>query len=134
MQNYRVRVKDIDPLYDRFSAQDFELPLDAKRADPTAGFNPVETLLPSLGDCLLTVPDHVAELSKRSINRAWVELEAARQDNPPALTQIHYTLHLTSEAPRELLDRLVGLAERNTTVFQTLSQALPIEGSWEIST
>jgi putative redox protein len=133
MQNYRIRVERIDPSHAQASVRHFELLLGAKRGDPTAGFNPVETLLSALGDCLLMALDFVAELAKIPIAKAWIELEATRQDKPPVLTLIRYTLHLASEAPKERLDRLTGLAERNSTVFQTLSQALPIEGSWEIS-
>lgn len=133
MQNYRVRVERTDPLHARASVRDFELQLGARRADPTAGFNPVETLLSALGDCLLTALDYVAELSKITVAEAWIELEATRQDKPPSLIRIRYTLHLASEAPKDRIERLVGLAERNSTVFQTLSQAIPIEGSWEMS-
>lgn len=133
MQNYRIRVERIDPSHAQASVRHFELLLGAKRVDPTAGFNPVETLLSALDDCLLTALDFGAELAKIPIAKAWIELEATRQDNPFVLTRIRYTLHLVSEAPKERLDRLTGLAERNSTVFQTLSQALPLEGSWEIS-
>jgi len=132
MQNYLVHVERTDPYHARASVREFELRLGARRADPTAGFNPVETLLAALGDCLLTALDFVAELSKIPITGAWIELEATRQDKPPSLNHIRYTLHLASEAPKERLERLVGLAERNSTVFQTLSQTLPIEGHWEM--
>jgi uncharacterized OsmC-like protein len=132
MQNYQVRVERTDSDHARASVRDFELRLGAKRADPRAGFNPVETLLAALGDCLLTALDFVAELSKIPITGAWIELEATRQDKPPSLNHIRYTLHLGSEAPKERLERLVGLAERNSTVFQTLSQTLPIEGHSEM--
>lgn len=130
MQSYRVRVERTDSLHARASVRDFELRLGARRADPEAGFNPVETLLSALGDCLLTALDFVAERSQIALTEAWIELEANRQDKPPSLTGIRYTLHLTSDAPSERIERLVSLAERNSTVFQTLTRALPVEGSW----
>lgn len=133
MQNYRVHVERADSYHARAMVREFELRLGARRADPTAGFNPVETLLAALGDCLLTALDFVAELSKIPVTGAWIELEATRQDKPPTLTRIRYTLHLTSEAPKERLARLAGLAERNSTVFQTLNQTLPVEGRWEMN-
>ncbi|MHB1580943.1 MAG: hypothetical protein ACYCUJ_06130 [Acidithiobacillus sp.] len=46
---YNVRVERTDSLHVNASVRDFEIPLGAKRADPTAGFNPVETLLSSMG-------------------------------------------------------------------------------------
>ncbi|WP_123106148.1 OsmC family protein [Acidithiobacillus sulfuriphilus] len=129
-QTYHVRVERIDPLHVNASVRDFEIRLGAKRADPTAGFNPVETLLSSMGACLLTAIAFVAEASHIPLAGARIELEATRQDRPPILTQIHYMLYLKSDASPEQLDRLVDLAKRNSTVFQTVSLAVSVEGGW----
>ena len=61
MQSCRVRVECTDSLHARASVRNFELRLGARRADPEAGLNPVETLLSALGDCLLTALDFVPE-------------------------------------------------------------------------
>jgi uncharacterized OsmC-like protein len=74
----------------------------------------------------------VAETSRIPLDGAWVELEATRQDKPPTLTQIRYNLHLQSPAPQERLQQLVALAQRNSTVLQTLAQAVELEGTWEV--
>jgi len=164
MQTYTVQVERQDsPL-----VRTFTLELGAKRADPQAGFNPVETLLSSFGACLLTGLQFVAESSKIVIASAWIQLEATRQEKPPtlerfserkrpstplerlypahflplgvaakiaetAITRIRYKLHFQSSAPRERLEHLIELAQRNSTVFQTLSLAVPIESEWEVA-
>ena len=127
---YNVRVERTDSLHVNASVRGFEIQLGAKRADPTAGFNPVETLLSSMGACLLTAISFVAEASHIPLAGARIELEATRQDRPPILTHIRYMLHLKSDAPPEQLDHLVDLAKRNSTVFQTISLAVSVKGDW----
>ncbi len=124
-----MEVERIDEAHVRSTVRDFSLTLGARRADARAGFNPVETLLSAVGDCLLTALDFVAQMSRVPI--AAVEVEGERKDNPPTLTQIRYVLRIASEATDERLERVVELARANSTVFQTVSMAVPITGRWE---
>lgn len=133
MQTYQVRVERTDLQHARASVRAYTLELGARRADTEAGFNPVETLLAAAGACLLTGLQFVAKASQIPLESAWVELEATRQDKPPTLTQIHYRLYLQSPAPQERLQQLVVLAQRNSTVLQTLAQGVRLEGTWEVA-
>ncbi|MCL6527249.1 MAG: OsmC family protein [Thermaceae bacterium] len=133
MQTYSVHLERTDPRHVRATVRLFTLELGASRADPEAGFNPVETLLSAAGTCLLTGLQFVAQTSQIPLEGAWVELEATRQDKPPVLTQIRYRLYLKSPAPPQRLERLVELAQRNSTVLQTLAQAVALEGPWEVA-
>lgn len=130
MQSYTVEVRRLDPYHARAEVRDFTLALGARRADPSAGFNPVETLLSAVGDCLLTSLAHVADGSRVAIEAASVEVEAMRQENPPLLTHIGYVLSIRSDAPDERLGHLVDLAKTHSTVLQTVSQAVSVEGTW----
>lgn len=130
-QTYKVKVDRVDEAHARSTVRDFSLILGARRADAQAGFNPVETLLSAVGDCLLTALDYVSQLSRVPIAAAAVEVEGERQDKPPTLTQIRYVLRISSDAPDERLERMVELARANSTVFQTVSMAVPIAGHWE---
>lgn len=73
-ETYKVQVARMNPTHVRATVRNFQMELGGKRADLTAGFNPVETLLSAVG---------------------------------------------TFE-----------LAKKNSTVFQTVSLAVPIQGSW----
>ncbi len=126
-----MEVERIDEAHARLTVRDFSLTLGARRADAQAGVNPVETLLSAVGDCLLTALDFVAQLSRVPIAAATVEVEGERQDKPPTLRQIRYVLRIASEATDERLERVEELARANSTVFQTLSMAVPITGRWE---
>lgn len=130
MQTYKARVDRIDEFHAKASVREFSLVLGARRADPDAGFNPVETLLAAAGDCLLTALDHVARLSQVAVT-ASVELEAAREERPPRLTEIQWLLKVTSDASDERIERLVDLAQQNSTVFRTIALAVDTRGRWE---
>ncbi len=131
VQMYTVEVDRVDAAHAQARVRGFTLDLGARRADMDAGFNPVETLLSAMGDCLLTAVDFVAQLSHVPIEAAVITVEGARQDKPPTLTQISYVLRIASEAADERLERVVELARANSTVFQTVSMAVPITGRWE---
>ena len=126
-----MQVDRVDAAHARAKVRGFTLDLGARRADMDAGFNPVETLLSAMGDCLLTALDFVAGLSHAPIEEASIALEATRQDKPPVFIGIHYSLRLRSDLPDERLERLVALAQANSTVFQTVSKAVRIDGHWE---
>jgi putative redox protein len=129
MQRYGVRVVRTDPQHVEAEVRQFRLTLGAHRGDQGAGVNPVETLLSAVGACLLSAVASVADASHVSIKRAEVELSAERQDRPPTLVGLTYTLYLETDVTEERLERLMVLAERNSTVFQTIAKAIPVQGS-----
>lgn len=129
MQTYQVQVHRLNAQTVQASTRSFSVVLGAKRADETAGMNPVETLLSALGSCLLTSLAMVAELSHIPIGDVGVEVMGTRQDKPPRLVSVGYHLFAQTDVPAERLQRLVQMAERNSTVFQTLAQSLSISGT-----
>jgi len=128
MQYYEVVVTRQDAEHAVAQTREFALTLGARRGDSEAGFNPVETLLSAMGSCLLTSLQMVAELSRVPVDGMTISLAATREDRPPRLVAIHYRLGITSTWPTERLERLRQLAEKNSTVFQTLAQAVPVSG------
>jgi putative redox protein len=111
------------------AAREFSLTLGARRSDATAGFNPVETLLSAVGACLLTALQMVAELSQIRLNAMGIRVTGTRQDKPPQLVAVTYQLGVQTDVSEERLARLVQMAERNSTVFQTLALAIPVSGT-----
>jgi putative redox protein len=134
MQTYTVTVERTDASHVTAATREFRLTLGARRADLTAGFNPVETMLAAMGSCLLTALQMVAELSRLPVGSMAMELEAVRQDKPPTVVSAQYRLTVESPLPEERVVRLVHLAETNSTVFQTLSRAFPIERTVHVVT
>jgi putative redox protein len=129
VQTYTVQVRRQDVRHVTATAGAFALALGAHRGDAEAGFNPVETLLAALGSCLLTALQLVADLSAVPLTDASVELTAVRQDKPPRLVSVTYRLTARTPVPPDRLTRLVETALRNSTVFQTLTLAIPVSGT-----
>ncbi len=130
-QSYEVELdRTADGLRVRSKAREFTVELGAHRADPAAGFNAVETLLSAVGSCFSTSFAMVAELSHVAVGKLKVRVSAVRQDRPPLLTSIRYSAFIETDADDAKVARLVGLAERNSTVIGTLRGAVPLSGEW----
>lgn len=48
--------------------------------------------------------------------------------SPPTLTEIRFEMRVRADVDEEKLRRLLGLAERNSTVVSTLRLAIPVSG------
>lgn len=132
MQDYVVDVVRTPAGHALAETRSFHLDVGAHRGDPTVGFNPVETLLSALSACLMTSLAMVSEMSRVPVERMRMTVRGTRQDKPPVLVAVQYHLVIDTDLPAERIDRLIDLAQRNSTVFQTLSLAVPVSGTWEI--
>ena len=108
----------------------FGLELGAKSGDPTVGFNPAETLLAAVGACITSSLGLVASNSDVEIGALEVVVSGIRQDAPPRMISIHYALTIETKADDQKVERILRLAERNSTVVSTLQGALNITGEW----
>ena len=130
-QTYEVRIeRSPDGHHVSSSVRDFKLELGAHRGDPDAGFNAVETLLSAFGACFSSSFGMVAELSHVSIESLGMTVSAERQDKPPKITGIRYMAFIKADADDNKIDRLVALAERNSTVISTLRESVLVAGGW----
>ena len=129
MQPYAVHVRRDDQQHVAATTRQFSLTLGARRADATAGFNPVDTLLSALGSCLLTALQMLAERSRVPMTGMAVQLTGVRRDQPPQLASVTYHLTVHTDADEDRLTRLVETTQRNSTVFQTLALTIPVSGT-----
>ncbi len=112
------------------SVRDFELRLASKSGDPSVGINPAETLLAAVGACITSSLGLVARNSRVRLDRVEVVVEGTRQDSPPMMIFIRYTVFLDTPEPDDKVDRLLRIAERNSTVISTLKGAVDVQGGW----
>lgn len=131
-RKYNVTVERQDEAHALAHAHGFTLPLGVRRGDPSAGFNAAETLLASLGACLVTNLTSLAAKMRLQVDGIRVEVEGLRQDDPPGIVQVHYRLILDSSEPPERLERLHRLAVEWGTVTNTLLDGLHLEGTLEV--
>lgn len=128
LRRYQVTVERQDEAHARASSHGHTLILGVRRGDPTAGFNAAETLLASLGVCLITNINALADKMHLRIDGVRVEIEGLRRDEPPALIQIRYRLVLDSPEAPEKLEKLHDVAFKWGTVTNTLLNGLAPQG------
>ncbi len=131
--SYAVTVSRQDERHAIAAARGHELSLNIKKGDGAAGFNAAETLLASLGACMLTNINAIAAKMRLRIDDAQMNFTAVRQDAPPILTEIQYELRLDSPEPPEKLEELYRLAVKWGTVTSTLMQGLTPNGHLSIN-
>ena len=129
MTEYRVSARRIDSHGSLAVAKDAEVVLDTDMAGRRDAMNPVELLLSALAACMLKGIERVTPMLAFQIEGAEVQLEAIRQDAPPKLTLIRYQITVDSAET----DQRLALLHRNIlkygTISNTLSGAVPLEGT-----
>jgi len=128
MPNYHVNVTLQDDSHALAETRGHTLTLNVKKGAGEAGFNAAETLLSALGACLLTNVNAIGRKMHLRIDKARLEFEAMRRDEPPALTGIRYRLILKSSEPPEKLAELHDLCVKWGTVTNTLINGLTPQG------
>jgi len=126
--NFHVAVTMQDESRALAETRGHQLTLNVKRGGGAAGFNAAETLLAALGACILTNVNAIGAKMRLRIDAARIEFEAARRDEPPALTEIRYRLILDSPEPREKLEELHALCLKWGTVTNTVINGLTPQG------
>jgi len=111
--------------------RDFTLELGTTSGDPSTGFNPAETLLSAVAGCITSSFLLVAKNSHVPVGAVSVEVSGIRQRMPPQLISVSYVISIQSSAENEKIERLLSIAERNSTVLSTLRKAIPVNGSWK---
>ena len=125
---YHVAVTRQDEAHATAQARQHTLTLNIKKGDGAAGFNAAETLLAALGTCILTNVNSIAAKMRLQIDEVRIEFDAARRDEPPALTRISYRLVVRSPEPEEKLRQLHRLAVKWGTVTNTVINGLEPAG------
>lgn len=129
MTEYRVSAHRIDSHGSLARAKAAEVVLDTDMAGRSDAMNPVELLLAALAACMLKGIERVTPMLSFQINGAEVALEAVRQDAPPKLTLIRYQIIVDSAETDQRLDLLHRNVLKYGTISNTLSGAVPLEGT-----
>jgi len=126
---YRVSARRIDNHGSLAVAKEAEVVLDTDMAGRRDAMNPVELLLAALAACMLKGIERVTPMLAFQIEGVEVALEAIRQDAPPKLTLIRYQITIDSAETDQRLDLLHRNILKYGTISNTLSGAVPLEGT-----
>lgn len=124
--DYRVQARRIDAHGSLARAKQAEVTLDTDLGGRADAMNPVELLLAA---CMLKGIERVTPMLNFRIDGAEVRQEAVRQDAPPKLTLIRYEIIVDSPETDQRLDLLHRNVLKYGTISNTLSAAVPLDGT-----
>jgi uncharacterized OsmC-like protein len=127
--DYLVHARRVDAHGSLAVAKEAEITLDTDLGGRRDAMNPVELLLAVLAACMLKGIERVMPMLQFPLDGAAVRLEAVRQDAPPKLTLIRYEIIVESSETDQRLDLLHRNVLKYGTISNTLSAAVPLEGT-----
>ncbi|HHE04955.1 MAG TPA: OsmC family peroxiredoxin [candidate division WOR-3 bacterium] len=94
----------------------------------TDELNPAESLLSSLGGCILkNISKIVVKRMHINVFEAHIEITGLRSENPPKIKEVKYKLYLLTDRSVNI-PRLMELLVKYGTVYNTLQEAVNIDG------
>jgi uncharacterized OsmC-like protein len=127
--DYLVHARRVDAHGSLAVAKEAEITLDTDLGGRRDAMNPVELLLAVLAACMLKGIERVMPMLQFPLDGAAVRLEAVRQDAPPKLTLIRYEIIVESSETDQRLDLLHRNVLQYGTIPNTLSAAVPLDGT-----
>jgi uncharacterized OsmC-like protein len=94
--------------------------------------NPAELLLSSLAACMLKNIERLSPMLRFSYTAVAVDIDGTREERPPRMASISYTLHLWTDEPPARVDLLHRNLQRQGTVYNTLAATVPLQGRVEV--
>ncbi len=128
MPNYNVTMTKIADEVGHVQAPEKSegIMLDISRDSNPDLLNPAELLLAAFGGCLLKNISKLAPKMRLVIDEARVQVTGVRQDDPPHIESISYQLVLTTQEPKQKIERLVDYLHNYGTVYNTLLPLLSV--------
>jgi uncharacterized OsmC-like protein len=92
-------------------------------------FNPAELLLAALAGCMIKGIERVVPMLHFRLHGVEVTLRGLRQDSPPKMAEIEYTLTVDTDESDRRLELLHQNMRKYGTVYNTLTAGTTIRGS-----
>lgn len=118
-------------------SRNFELTIDepAELGGKDTGMNPVEALLCSLGACQAIVARVYAPKFDVDLQDFWVETEGDldldgffdKADVRPGYSEIRYTFHIKTGAPKENVEEFIRFLESKCPVGDTIANPVTLK-------
>jgi uncharacterized OsmC-like protein len=93
--------------------------------------NPAELLLTSLAACMLKNVERFSKILKYNYTQAKVSVKGTRNDSPPFMSAINYTLEVASDMEEKKLQLLHKNILKFGTITNTLAKVAELNGTIE---
>lgn len=106
-----------------------EIKLDTDLQGRTDAFNPAELLLAAVSACMIKGIERVAPMLQFQYRGVAVRVHGWRQDSPPKMARIEYTLWLDSDESDRRLELLHENLRKFGTVYNTVAAGCELSGT-----
>ena len=108
--------------------KEVELLLDTDVEGRLDAFNPAELLLAALAACMIKGIERVAPIMHFHLRGVEVAIHGVRQDSPPKMVRIEYTLTVDTDEKDRQLELLHQNVMKFGTVYNTLAAGTVLTG------
>lgn len=129
MLNYQVTAEQVIANVSTARAKRAQIYFDSSPGQSEHLLNPAELLLSAFAACLLKNVERLAPILRFNYQRAAVDVQGVREDKPPRLTHIDWTLTLWTEEPQSRVDLLDRNLRKQGTIYNTLAATCSVSGS-----
>lgn len=127
IMNYSVKgiSNSIGIAFINAKANKYEFGIKATQSD-LAG--PADMLLSSFAACCLKNVERFSSILHYNYDSVEIDVSGVRQEKPPMINEINYTLHISSNDPNLKPDLLLKNLKKFGTIYNTLNTVCKING------
>lgn len=129
IQTYTVTARRIDQHGGLAACKDAEITLDTDLAGRSDAFNPAELFLAAVAACMLKGIERVTPMLDFKLDGVRVELTAVREEKPPRIAEVSYTLFVDSPETDRRLELLHENVRKFGTIYNTVAAGTTLRGT-----
>ncbi|QCB48477.1 OsmC family protein [Hydrogenophaga sp. PAMC20947] len=125
---FHVESVRLDAHASRSTCKQAQIRLDTDLSGSADAFNPAELLLAALSACMLKGIERVTPILKFELRGVEVKVDGVRQDVPPKMESIRYTIMVDTDESDQRLNLLHENVKKYGTVFNTVAPGTDLQG------
>lgn len=125
---FHVESLRLDAHASRATCKQATITLDTDLSGNRDAFNPAELLLAALSACMIKGIERVTPILKFELRGVAVTVDGVRQDVPPRMETIRYTIVVDTDETDQRLNLLHENVKKYGTVFNTVAPGTDLQG------
>jgi uncharacterized OsmC-like protein len=129
MLEYEITAHRIDAHGSVVRCKQAELVIDTDLKGRADALNPAELLLAAVAACILKNMERIAPMIKFDYRGVTVKVHGARQDSPPKMVRIDYTIEIDTDENDRKLELMHDNIRKYGTVYNTVAPGTELTGT-----
>jgi len=126
--SYRIEARIVRPGISAATSKKELIEFDTSAGQGDALPGPADLLTMAFAACVLKNVERFSQILPFRYEGASIEVVAERQDAPPKMTRLTYSLHLATDEPEQRVELLHLNIRRHGTIFNTLAATCDVSG------